>query len=62
MKTKYDVDQTVLLKVRVLNIIIDDKGINYAVLIPGKKNAIRVSEVDVAGCMNKEDVHGSEAR
>lgn len=48
MQTKYDVGQTVLLKVEVKSINLVQNDIVYTVDIPGKKTPIKVSEKYIA--------------
>ena len=48
MRTNYDVGQTVLLMAEVVDIIINKDGVTYSLILPGKKNAIKVPENKIA--------------
>ena len=62
MQIKYEVGQTVLLKVKVQNIVVDNTGINYSVIIPGKKNAVKVSESYIDGAAEETFIDGNKIR
>lgn len=55
MQTKYDVGQTVLLKVKVAKISITPDGIEYSILMAGKVKSITVPEEDIAGAVEEKD-------
>lgn len=59
MQTKYDVGQTVLLKVEVKSINCIQDDIVYTVDIPNKKTPIKVSERYIAGAV-EGDADGSK--
>lgn len=59
MRTKYDVGQTVLLKVEVKSINLIENDIVYVVAIPNKKTPVKVSEDYIADVFNG-GVDGSE--
>ena len=54
MKTKYDVGQVVLLKVKVAGITVDKSGIVYSIIMSGRKNPIHVPEKDIE-CASEEN-------
>ena len=54
MKTKFDVGQTVLLKVTVKEITVTEDGAIYSIMIPNKKSAIKVHERELEGACKEE--------
>lgn len=52
MQTKYDVGQTVLLKVEIKSINLIENDIVYTVAIPNKKTPVKVSEGHIADVFN----------
>ena len=52
MRTKYDVGQTVLLKVEIKSINLIENDIVYTVAIPNKKTPVKVSEDHIADVFN----------
>ena len=59
MQTKYDVGQTVLLKVEVKSINLIENDIVYTVAIPNKKTPIKVSERHIAGKVPERHIAGA---
>lgn len=60
MQTRFDVGQTVLLKVEVKSISLVENDIVYSVAIPNKKTPVKVSEKHIVDVFNGDD-DGSKA-
>ena len=61
MQTRFDVGQTVLLKVEVKSISLVENDIVYSVAIPNKKTPVKVSEKHIADVF-KGGADGSKVR
>lgn len=55
MQTRFDVGQTVLLKVEVKSISLVENDIVYSVALPNKKTPVKVSEKHIVDVFNGDD-------